>query len=417
MSDLSQATKKSDVIVIGAGPLGWACAQLLSKEKIRTTVIAPECGAGAAHWASQGLGVFWPSLNDPPTRAVVAHGLEMAQWLQDFCSQGIAVAESLLGNQHMHRLPTYRIALENHERVELKTACQLELGLTSSALSVDEIYTEKVDAGVMINSNTPFKTQSKSSHLPAWIAAQVMRIEDSKDVCRVHLDNGTVCESEMIILANGFHIGDLQPWLAHMLVPMSDVLSIWRTSIPAEQSAPPVPFRAASGHVAGLFQPEQISTGQWVWRLKLSGPRFLLPQAGAGVDLSAHGVDAALPKKIEAWVRKQLLPHCAPLLAPDMNSEYLTACANAQLEMQHIGLGVDCLPCDELPMLGDLGHHGRILGATGWLGCGWSAGFQAAALITEIIKTGKAKNLRALLRPSRWRSGLNESVGGVTGMT
>ncbi|MEN9528755.1 MAG: hypothetical protein RI932_628 [Pseudomonadota bacterium] len=417
MSGLLQTKTKSDVTVIGAGPLGWACAQLLSKNRIKTLLIDPGCADGSADWMQQGLGVFWPSLNDPPTRAVVAHGLEMAQWLQDFCARGIGVAEMLLGKQHLERTPAFRIALETHEISELNSACASGLGLNPCHFSAQGLYSETIDAGVLQSFNVPKKWLRKDCESLSLLAAKVLKIEETKDSCRVHLNNGVVLESEMLILANGYHIADLEPWLAPMLVPMSDVLTFWTTEIPAREDSLSVPFRASSGHVAGIFQPKQNQNGQWLWNLRLTGPRFLLPQAGAGVDLSLQAPDASLPVKIEAWIRKQLLTHAAPLLSPTLTAEHLSAIASSPLHLQRFGLGVDCLPCDELPMLGDLGHHGRILGATGWLGCGWSAGFQAAAMLNEIVQTGKAQNLRALLRPSRWRSGLDDSSGGVTGMT
>jgi glycine/D-amino acid oxidase-like deaminating enzyme len=417
VSDPSQATKKSDVIVIGSGPLGWACAQLLSKNKIRTLLIDPRSAATPPGWMEQGLGVFWPSLNDPPTRAVVAHGLEMAQWLQDFCARGIRVAENLLGKHNIERVPTLRIALENHEIVELNTACQSQLGLRPYQSAGEGLYEEKINAGVLKNWGHTKKSARKDINALEFYAAKALKIEDSKDVCRVYLDDGKVCESEMVILATGYHIADLEPWLAHMLIPMSDVHTLWKTKIPAQQNAVPVPFRAASGHVAGIFSPQLNERGQRFWSLRLTGPRFLLPQAGAGIDLSQQPIDTALPKKIESWISKQLLAHAAPLLLAGLTAEHLNSVANTPLQLQSIGLGVDCLPCDELPMLGELGHQGRILGATGWLGCGWSAGFQAAAVLAQIVQNGKAENLKGLLRPSRWRSGMSEGVGGVTGMT
>lgn len=77
-------------------------------------------------------------------------------------------------------------------------------------------------------------------------------------------------------------------------------------------------------------------------------------------------------------------------------------------------MGVDCLPCDELPVLGELGTQGRILGGTGWLGCGWSAGFRSAQIIADLVVHGKSEKLLPLLKPLRWRSGMSD---GVTGMT
>ena len=146
----------------------------------------------------------------------------------------------------------------------------------------------------------------------------------------------------------------------------------------------------------------------------MTGPRFLLPQAGAGVDLTKQPLDRSLISKIESWIQGSLLAKVVPLLLQTSTHEAANDSHEISLKLLDIRMGVDCLPCDELPMLGELGHQGRILGATGWLGCGWSAGFQAASTLVDIVQTGKSEQLKPLLRPQRWRSGMND---GVTGMT
>ncbi|NBW83031.1 hypothetical protein EBR21_14875, partial [bacterium] len=72
MNGRKSTANKCDVLIVGAGPLGWACSQILAKKNIRTTLIDPSIKNSDPDWLQRGLGVFWPSLNDPPTRAVVA---------------------------------------------------------------------------------------------------------------------------------------------------------------------------------------------------------------------------------------------------------------------------------------------------------------------------------------------------------
>lgn len=409
MKGHSKKNNAFEVVVIGAGPLGWACSHFLTKKSIRTCLIDSETAHAAPEWMHRGLGVFWPSLNDPPTRAVVAHGPDMANFLQDFCLRGRSRAPDLLGTSSVREARTLRIALEPHELVELQKAAKNHLGLAESEENNQQIFTEKANAWVLTSEGKSFLKSNQSSYLTT-VQGTVTTLEDSIDGCRILCADGSSFTSEMVIVATGHRIPQLEPWLTQMLIPMSDILSIWSTNLPASNDKQPLALRTSSGHVACVFIPEKNSTGACSWVLKMTGPRFLLPQAGAGVDLSQNIPDELLKIQIETWLKKNLIPKVAPFIS----EKDFAADKKIEIKLKHIGFGVDCLPCDELPMLGELGRQGRVLSATGWLGCGWSAGFEAAAILSEIIHSGQSSGLKPLLRPQRWRSGMND---GVTGMT
>lgn len=393
--------------------MGWACSQLLAKNSIKTTLIDSSESAHLIPWIDAGLGVFWPSLNDPPTRAVVAHGTEMAHWLQNFCVQGLGVAKALLGEENLIDTPALRIGLENHEVVELNSACKAGLGLLPSPKLGSNIFAE-INNSLVVRGAFARLNEGSFESKSDFCNAKVKKIVDTKDGCTAVLNDGSQLHSEMIILANGYKIAELERWLSPMLIPMSDVMSIWATNLMASENSAPISLRTSSGHVAAVFIPTKNSSDIWQWRLKMTGPRFLLPQAGAGVDLTKQPLDRSLISKIESWIQGSLLAKVVPLLLQTSTHEAANDSHETSLKLLDIRMGVDCLPCDELPMLGELGHQGRILGATGWLGCGWSAGFQAASTLVDIVQTGKSEQLKPLLRPQRWRSGMND---GVTGMT
>lgn len=393
--------------------MGWACSQLLAKNSINTTLIDSALSVRTIPWIDAGLGVFWPSLNDPPTRTVVAHGTEMAQWLQNFCVQGLGVAKALLGDENLIDTPSLRIGLENHEFVELNSACQAGLGLQPLPKLGSNTFAEINNSLVVRGAFARLNEGSFESKIN-FRNAKVQKILETKDGCSAVLHDGSQLHSEMIILANGYKIAELESWLSPMLIPMSDVMSIWATNLMASENSAPISLRTSSGHVAAVFIPTRTSSNVWQWHLKMTGPRFLLPQAGAGVDLTRQPLDKHLYSRIESWIQGSLLAKVAPLLLQNSSHEAVNDSHKISLKLLDIRMGVDCLPCDELPMLGELGHQGRILGATGWLGCGWSAGFQAASTLVDIVQTGKSEQLKALLRPQRWRSGMND---GVTGMT
>lgn len=411
MNARSAKTKKSDVLIVGAGPLGWSCAQLLADKGIRTLLADPDISDSSAAWTQQGLGIFWPSLNDPPTRAVVAHGLDMALWLQNFCRLGSESVGDFLYNSALKKIRCVRVGLAAHEVRELNQACTLNLGLEAGdSIAGARLFEESFPAFLVGEYNRRDTFASRRAKDLNFCAQRVISIAEEKDGCTVLLDNKQIRECEMVILANGYQIAGLMPWVKDMLVPMSDVYSEWSSNLACSDQCEPLAVRTASGHVAAVFIPqanprESAST----WTVRLTGPRFLLPSAGAGVDLSGDPVSDSLSEKINEWLRTSFLPVMTQVLQTSHPAEGI------KLKLNQARFGVDCLPCDELPILGELGSQGRILASTGWLGCGWSASLQAASVLCELIEKGSSPRLAGLLKPSRWRSGMSED--GVTGMT
>lgn len=404
------ADKKYDVVVVGGGPMGWCAAQLLSKSSVKTLLIEPEPLAPVPFWMNRGLGVFWPSLNDPPTRALVAHGAQTATWLQEFCAQGTYFAETHLGESFTQALPVFRLGIDAHEIAELQTAQVKQLGLTAKPKLGAGIFKERDEGRALVS-----RLGKELSHLPNYAdtkRARVTDIHEGLEACTLKLDTGELLSCEMVVLATGYQLAQLCPWLSHMLVPMTDIRTEWRTGIPVVGDKTPFALRAASGHVAAIFIPKHSKNNHDEWHISLTGPRFLLPRAGAGLsDVTSLKIEP-LTSKIGNWLSEKLLPHVpAELLGlPDptaLNQSVL-------VELKSSEFGLDCLACDELPILGELGTQGRILGGAGWLGCGWSAGFRSAQIIADLVLRGRSEKLLPLLKPQRWRSGMND---GVTGMT
>jgi glycine/D-amino acid oxidase-like deaminating enzyme len=404
------AKKKYDVVVVGGGPLGWCAAQMLSQSNIKTLLIEPKPLSPMPYWMTTGLGVFWPSLNDPPTRALVAHGIETASYLQNFCTHGVRFATTFLGKKCTQPLPVFRLGIEAHEISELQTAQKQHLGLTADIALGAGIFKEENEGRILVSRlDQKLPLQRFCADLKK---SRVVDIREGQGSCTLHLDTGEQLSSEMVVLATGYQLAQLCPWLSQMLVPMADISTAWLTGIPVRGTQTPFGLRAANGHVAALFSPKKDSEGRHHWHISLSGPRFLLPRAGAGLsDFNGLTMDTLTPK-IKNWLSEKLLPQVpATLLGlPDEANKK----NRFPLQLESVSMGVDCLPCDELPVLGELGTQGRILGGTGWLGCGWSAGFRSAQIIADLVVHGKSEKLLPLLKPLRWRSGMSD---GVTGMT
>jgi glycine/D-amino acid oxidase-like deaminating enzyme len=66
--------------------------------------------------------------------------------------------------------------------------------------------------------------------------------------------------------------------------------------------------------------------------------------------------------------------------------------------------GLDCRPCDELPVVGPLFGNSRILLAGGFMGLGISQGLFAGLGLADLVVTGQSVALPRLIYPERLRS-------------
>lgn len=408
MNALSRKTNNPDVLIAGGGPLGWACGRLLARNKIRTVIVDPNIAGNVSAWMEKGLGVFWPSLNDPPTRAVVAHGLPMARWLQDYCKHGQNLIPEFFPLNELKTLKCVRAGILGHEIDELNKAAEQNLGLSRPQTFAETKIFEEHAPAYWLSERTCAEIPKNERQFLSLKCDRVEAFAESNEFCTSKLSSGEQINSEMILLANGFEISKLEPWLKDMLIPMTDIESHWTTGLICPPQAEPVAVRACNGHVASVFYPHQDSDGLRTWAVRMTGPRFLLPSAGAGINLSGEKVDDDLKNRLQQWLVTFYLPALMSYLRSPEPADF-------RVELRTARYATDCLPCDELPVLGDVGRLGRVLASTGWLACGWSASLQSAKIVSELIELGQSSKLAPLLKPIRWRSGLTED--GVTGMT
>lgn len=259
-------------------------------------------------------------------------------------------------------------------------------------------------------------------------AARVVGLGESSTGCALALDDGSSVSTEMVVLGSGVRISELLPEYAETLVPMSDGLHGlgWGTdatggvpgSIPfpsgkhvhKETTEELLCWRASSGHAAGviLARGPGAAQGRTGWA-RFSGPRFLLPGAGAGINFLKSGANEARSKlgSLFGFQKSALLPMAAKAarvqgldaFLPDA-LEYVKSRDTSDFSL----LGVDSLPCDELPLLGELGRWGRVLGGAGWLGCGYSAGWKTGSVLAEMVASGTCSDALGFLSPRRLKT-------------
>lgn len=380
----------TDLTIIGEGFFGTCTALLLSRQGYSVTLVTQ--GKEILESCTNSLGVLWPSLNDPPTRAYVAHGHEVACYLNDFCQHGIEYFFSeILSNSSENywiKSPCLRIGLQDFEQEELEKAKNLGFGLTHTQHK--EIYQEKYSSYICINLNL-FKKQMhqflKQSSVNI-VAEKVVSINEKEGL--VTLDNSEI-KSEIIILANGVHISEYLPKYKAILVPMSDILVEYVCE--SSKKIEPVTFRASNGHVGvSFFQTENKTI------LRMTGPRFLLPQAGVGIVLGKERITQLILTNIDKF-HQQIFSTLAMYYAYADLKSFLS---DFPFIRTNYDVRVDCHPCDELPLVGEFGKLGKILGCTGFLATGFSSGVWGAKIICDLICEQKSLALHERLQPRRF---------------
>lgn len=386
-----------DAIVVGAGPLGCFTALALAHAGVKVAVCDTHARPGDR--LRLGLHALWPTPNDPPTRADVAHGREVALYLNAFCTSGVAYFHETLAPllslpaSALANARNVRMGVQEFERTELGKAVELKLGLSRTE---NPVVFEEAHRALVLNSDLALAeavARAFEAMKIHYASGAVEAIEETSAGCTVRLENGAAWRCEVAVVALGSSTGRVLPAYEKVLLPMTDLMMRFegelipnegRSALPG--GSLPFAFRGHSGHVAGVIHALE---GHKV-RCAVSGPRFLLPDAGVACDLTRHPMPAGLAEKTGAFHAKSVFPYVGELLG-----------ATARLTPASSSLGLDCLPCDELPLLGELGRLGKVIGGGGWLGTGLSSGSFAAKILTDLVVKGRSEDLHPRLTPRR----------------
>lgn len=379
----------ADVCILDASFTSCVVALLLAKQGVRVTLI--QSANTICPEIHSRLPIFWPSLNDPPTRAAVAHGVEVAQFLNTFCQRGVEFFDeslsSMISLKGKKISKVWRVGFEDFETTELQKA--VEQNLLEKSGANDRLFSEfgygfYVDHSEIQSSLEIGLTNEK---LITVLKKQVVTVEKPEDVCITTFDDGSEVKSELVLCNEFKDIRRLFPKFKDALVPMSDVV-LHATVKNNTSNVATVAARSSNGHAAGCFDATPAAINLW-----FSGPRFMLPQAGANIVLTPDGLNDDLKNRLLAFHKTHLLKEFSSVL-PGIDVFADSASWNASIDY-------DCWPCDELPILGELGLAGRALGCAGWLASHFSAGSEAAKTLADFVLTGKNKHFHPLLDPRR----------------
>jgi glycine/D-amino acid oxidase-like deaminating enzyme len=210
-----------------------------------------------------------------------------------------------------------------------------------------------------------------------WCSTPVHGIEETSSEVILNLKDHSI-SAEICVLANGTRIAQLLPKFKDVLIPLNDILMEWRLENAVLKNDSVVlskdalfAARGNSGHVSLVFDPSRSA-------LVTTGPRFLSISAG----------------KTHSWEkfhREQTLPFLFCTKGDSVFSATLTNSTTL----------CDVLPCDELPVVGELGRLGRVFGSTGFFGYGLSAQSHVAQRLAENIGGTNALSELSFLSPSR----------------
>jgi hypothetical protein len=397
--------KEFDVIIVGAGPFSCFCAVLLSQQSLRVGLIYPHNTQPMESFLHS-VNACWPSLNDPPTRAHAAHGHQVALYLQEFCNKGAmffynSILPLIEDSSNWLAAECYRVGLKEFEVEELHQASALGFGLekTNKNNIFKEIYSSYICLDKKLFQKKIIQFLQKNN--VTFLQSEVINISETQNNCNLTLANGQQTNSEIIILGNSLNISKLLSRYNSILVPMSDCLYNYEAVLPKTNVKFPFSYRMSNGHISLVA----YSILEKIF-IKITGPRFLLPGAGAGVNLENVSIEEKIFNNIEKYhkdiIFKFLLEDLNIDVKNNFNYEKSIKCVDKRIL-------ADCYPCDELPMLGEFGKLGRILGNTGWLATGFSAGAWAAHIICDLVLHEKSADLHSRLQPRRFFSSFIKS--------
>jgi hypothetical protein len=402
-----------EVIVCGDSLFAVWTSILLSRQGVR--VLRLHNSASGFDSRESLLDVAFSTLVDPPTRALVAHGKEVADYLCQFVARGA----SQLGRElQLQLLRSVRLALAAHEQRELIQAARDFPYLVPLSSGGDAHPQDQVAWAEPASYQIPGAEEFSEMVLKLELAqnrmrASVVNVQESSTGVVVRCDDGQARSAELCVLAQGADIAMAVERYASILVPVTDVrasLDVARTedAFPAD----PLCFRAASGHIAGCLIPSNHDRSI---KMNVSGPRYALFHAGAGWRPSEVGRDGFLPKgqiqlSKKTWSEglAAVLPTALRVLNPALDFSNEVSAATAMLQREGVARDfvLGTLPCDELPLLGEFGSHGRLLGNAGWIGVESSAALPAAEIICDLIVHGRSlrHELHPQLSPKRFQT-------------
>jgi glycine/D-amino acid oxidase-like deaminating enzyme len=382
---MTKLKKSYDVIVIGNGITGLSTA--LHLEQAGITNIALCATSSQPILAKKTPCVLTGGQIDNFTRFSHNYGTEFAKELWEFGNRASDHIVSYCEKNSIGRESGPRIrlitSLAEMREAEIAVKQMQEAGFRANLnerVDYNFSFSERVvaiqddgHAGSIIDVEHLGKTlseQIKAKTIPA-----LKKFEKHETLFRVYAGD-EVIEAQMLVFACHLAIGDFLPEIKDALVSVADQWTYLDIKNLSESPANLKTFIYTANHT---YEWGSLSNSF----ATLGGGRYLRHHAGI------EATKALYEKKIEDHLRQQFT-----LTMPNIKLGKIVSGT----------AGLDCRPCDELPIIGPMFGDSRVLVATGYMGNGLALGFYAGKCLTEFILKGQADFCPRRLHPERLRS-------------
>lgn len=378
-----------DVVIIGAGITGLACAYFLDQLNAGRVLVVSDSASPAI--SPQLPGICSGGQTDYYTRIVQAHGPKIAKEVWAFGDHGFNDLRSFAKGNGLvwEEGQRFRLITSSAELREAKIAATAlqDAGFSGRMQTPQECtpYLPSLGPDVLAVLNEgPLAAITDAAALHRQLLASLKTEPFSLKIDAIDTSGptlglwsgGELClHSELVILANHLDCHRLLPQLRDAIVSYSDQCHFAKPVIPDWQAQAGTIFSANFGYTWGAVASDA--------KIVIGGSRFLRPMAGIG----------ATQAEVFGKCRDHLQSQCRVLFG-----------AAQSWSLDHGMAALECWPCDELPVIGPLFGDSRLLLATGYNRSGLSQGFAAGQAIAELIATGTAPALPRSLWPERLRS-------------
>lgn len=371
--------ERAEVVVIGGGIAGLACAYLLARASVDVLLIESRARISAA-WSGRNLGILSLGLLEHPGRLASALGMEQLAKLYRFSQESLSLAQEWLeversGGLWVSIMPGEEqdvvdgvAVLENLGiPVELWPAKEVNARLGSRNLGVGRFLPEELcldpawaahklcqaalEAGARIHTLSPLESASEEGALTLKVAGREVR-------------------AEAMIYATNAHLQTLDPAFEDKIYPV-------RFQALATAPAPPsngIGCRGQHGYLAWRQAPDGS--------LLAGGCRWAVPHMEVGETDDTVVVDL-VERRIRDFIERHL-----PVFAYEPVVQRWS--------------GIMGFTCDGLPLIGPVPGQSRKLVCAGFNGLGASLAFRAAQAVTNGLLRGDDPGLPSLLRPGRF---------------
>ena len=382
---MTKLKKLYDVIIVGNGITGLSTA--LHLEQAGITNIALCATSSQPIIAKKTAGILTGGQIDNFTRFSHNYGTEFAKQLWEFGNRASDHITSYCEKNSIEREtgPRLRLITSSAEMREAEIAVKQmqEAGFRATLnekVDYNFSFSKRVVAiqddghsGSIINVEHLGKIlikEIKAKTIPA-----IKKFEKNQTLFRIYAGD-QIIETQMLVFACHLAIGNFLPEIKDALISVADQWSQFNIDNQQENPVLTKTFIYTANHT---YEWGSLSDSL----ATLGGGRYLRHHAGI------EATKASYEKKIEDHLLQQF-----SLTMPNIQLGKIVSST----------AGLDCRPCDELPIIGPMFGDSQVLVATGYMGNGLALGFYAGKCLTEFILNGQADFCPRRLHPERLRS-------------